>query len=453
MSAVQEKNTVSVPEAFTARFSELETAWSQNGSSWFLEKRRDAMSRFSSLGLPTRRDEEWKYTNVQPLKNVAFESRDGSGVSADDLRASGIEGLDAISLVFVDGHYRADLSSLANETLPEGVVVESFASAISSRRGELESFLSSEAPYDDRSFVALNTALAQDGAFISVAKNTVVEKPILLRFVASKGSAPSMAHARVLIVAETSSDVQIIEDYASVDAEGVHLDNVVTEVFVAENARVRHQKLERSSEKAYHIASIAVRQAANSRFVSNSFSFGGALVRNDISANLDGEGIESTLNGLVVGGGSQHIDNHTRIVHAKPNCNSWEVYKAVLDGKAHGVFNGKIYVAEDAQKTDAKQTNQSLLLADTAVMDAKPELEIYADDVKCTHGATIGQIDEEGVFYLRSRGIDHESARDLLTYAFASDIVEHVDIEPLKAVIEGMLFDKLPKSRLLEESR
>jgi Fe-S cluster assembly protein SufD len=434
---------------FVERFRALEGAWSQNGSSWFVERRREAIDRFTELGLPTMRDEAWKYTNVARLKKHAFRCELGT-VDEENLGQFAIEGLDATHLVFVDGAFCADLSSV--DGLADGVVVESLASALSARREQIEPRLSRQAEIDSHAFVALNTALAEDGAYVHVAKNTDVSRPIHLQFIATAKDAPLMAHPRILIDVERGARVTVIEDYVALHADAVYFDNVVTEIFVAENAHVAHYKLQRESSAAFHVATIAVELAASSVFVSSSFSFGGALVRNDIDAILAGEGVECTLDGLVVGADKQHTDNHTRIVHAKPHSHSWELYKSVLDDKAHSVFNGKIYVAEDAQKTDAKQTNQSLLLSDTAAIDTKPELEIYADDVKCTHGATVGQLDKESLFYLRSRGIDAQSARDLLIYAFASDVVEHVKIEPLRKRIEELVFAKLPKSGLLESS-
>ena len=434
---------------FVERFRELEGVWSANGSSWFVERRREAFECFTALGLPTPRDEAWKYTSVAPIKKHAFSCEAGH-VDESSLMPFAIEGLEATRLVIVDGVFRADLSHLGG--LEDGVVAESLATALSSRRAQIEPRLSQQAEMDSQAFVALNTALAEDGAYVHVAKNIDVSRPIHLQFVATAKEAPLMAHPRVLIDVESGARVKVIEDYVALADGAIYLDNVVTEVFVAENAHVTHHKLQRESSAAFHVATIAVEQGASSTFVSTSVSFGGVLVRNDIHALLAGEGVECTLNGLVVGADSQHTDNHTRIVHAEPHSSSWELYKSVLDDKAHSVFNGKIYVAKDAQKTDAKQTNQGLLLSESAVIDTKPELEIYADDVKCTHGATVGQLDEDALFYLRSRGIDSQSSRDLLVFAFASDVVDHVEIEPLRGLIEEMVFAKLPKSNLLESS-
>lgn len=442
-------------KAYLASFKNSEADWSRNGGSWALDMRKDAMSRFEELGFPTTRHEEWKYTNVTPVKKIPFKlsdrtpPKDGARVDRAALSRFDLGSFQCATAVFIDGHFSSELSSL--DGFPENVTIQSTNTALESGEAVLRENLGKHASYNDHSFVALNTALMQDGLFINVPAGTVVETPVRLLFVSTGPEEPRMAHPRNLFVVGENAQICVVEDYCQLgEGERLYFNNIVTEFSIDRNAVVDHYKLERESLNAFHIASLVIHQKDQSHFCSHNVSLGGSLVRNDILAVLDGEHIESTLNGLIIASGTQLLDNHTRIVHAKPNCNSWEVYKGILDDKSHGVFNGKIYVAQDAQKTDAKQTNQSLLLSDTASMNAKPELEIYADDVRCTHGATIGQLDADALFYLRSRGLDTETAKHLLVYAFASDVLTSIRQEALRAEIQKMLFSKLPQEQGLE---
>jgi Fe-S cluster assembly protein SufD len=290
--------------------------------------------------------------------------------------------------------------------------------------------------------VALNTALHQDGACILIERNVEVSKPLHLLFISSANGRPLASFPRNLIVAAEGSRVSLVEHYAGLNGGG-YFTNAVTEIVQGENAAVDYYKIQEERRNAFHIATVQVRQSRSSRFSSHSISMGGALVRNDINAVLDGEGAECTLNGLYTLDGEQHEDNHTRIEHARPHCTSHELYKGILDGSSTGVFNGKIYVHKDAQKTDAKQTNKNLIRSEKAAINTKPQLEIFADDVKCTHGATIGQLDEEAVFYLRARGIGEEEARNLLTCAFARDIIDRIGIEAVRIKLEADLMQRL----------
>ena len=405
--------------------------------------RREALARFELLGFPGPRDEAWKYTNVAPIRSTDFQFPETRRVSPEQLPESrGIA-----RLVFVDGSFDRSLSK-ANG-LPAGLTVQPLEAAWRDASSAAVRRFGTAIQDEDQAFAALNTALASSGAWIHCARNTHVTEPLEILFV-STGQSATQCHPRVLIDVEEGASARVIEDSIHVGQPELGSvgawTNLVTEVFVAPNASLEQFRLLRDAEAAIHTSVLAVAQEKDSRFTSHVFCFGGRLTRNDVRIDLKGENIESTLNGLTIAGGSQHVDNHTHIVHAQPHCNSWELYKAVLGGRATGVFNGKIYVAQDAQKTDAKQTNQSLLLSDGATMDAKPELEIYADDVKCTHGATIGQLEESALFYLRSRGIGLEEARNLLTYAFASDVVAEVEVESLRTLIERLLFEKLPGS-------
>jgi Fe-S cluster assembly protein SufD len=403
---------------------------------WLQTLRRDAMERFQSLGFPTTFDEEWKYTNVSPIRDTAFApARYNPGAVAPPSAVP-----DAARLVFINGRFSEEHSSV--EGLPAGVVAASLAESLRHHPEGLSGHLGAHIRYEDRAFVAQNTALFVDGAHIFVPRGVVVETPIEVVFV-SDSAEPAAAFIRNLFVVEENAQATVVETY--VGSEGaVAFNNVVTEVVVAENGVLDHVKVQTESEAAYHVAAQHLQQERNSNFTSQSISLGGLLVRNDIHNVLGGEGIESTINGLYVVNGRQHVDNHTAIDHANPHCNSHELYKGVMDGRSTGVFNGKIFVRQDAQKTDAKQSNHNLLLSREASVDTKPQLEIFADDVRCTHGCTIGQLDEEALFYLRARGIGKEAARNLLIHAFASDVLEHIRIAPLREELERRLYAKLP---------
>ena len=345
-------------------------------------------------------------------------------------------------VVLVNGLFSAELSRL--DGLPSGVTVSSLAAALVGGTPVLGDHLARRARFDDHAFVALNTALFRDGVLIHVPHGVVLEKPINLIHVgrpsAAVGEPAPAAFPRYLIVAEESSQVTIVEQYGSL-AEGVHLTCPVTEVVVGPNAVIDHYKLQRESTEAFHLATLQLHQERDANFSSHSISWGGGIVRNDVNALLDGEGGETTLNGLYMVEGKQLVDNHMRVEHAKPHCDSHELYKGILEGKARAVFNGRIYVHEGAQKTDAKQTNRNLLLSPEAVCNSNPQLEIFADDVKCTHGSTVGQLDDLAVFYLRSRGIGEEAARSLLTYAFAADIVGRIKVPEVRRDLEEFLGD------------
>ncbi len=452
MIDVMEKEKTSSYLADFAAFEESATARSL--PSWIPPLRRAALSRFSEMGFPTRRDEEWRFTNVAPIERVPFQ-RAGAGRNAllsDRIAGFTFDGLQAATqLVFVNGHYAPELSTF--QTLPQGVTVSSLAKALRDDAALVEPHLARVAGFEHQAFTALNTAFLSDGAFVHIGRGRIVEEPIHLLFVSTStgGDEPTVSHPRTLIVADENSQTTIIESYAGWDGD-VYFTNAVTEVVAAENTVVDHYKLLRESDTAFHIANMQIRLARTSSFSSHSLMLGGAIVRNDVGAHLGGEGIECTLNGLYMGTGDQLIDNHTTIDHAMPHCNSHEVYKGILDGKARGVFNGKIFVQLDAQKTDAKQTNKALLLSDDAQINTKPQLEIFADDVKCTHGATIGQLDENAIFYLRSRGIGAQEARSLLVYAFAGDIIDRIKIEPVRAQLQKSLFAQLAKGPGAEEA-
>ncbi len=439
-------------------YAELDKVWATNGCEWLNAIRGEALEKFRELGYPDTRQEDWKYTSVAAVRKAGFRrSSAARTVRQDDLAPLLLDGLKCARLVIVDGRFSETLSSIPS--LPPGVCIGGLAAVISRGTAPADASprrrLAKHATFQDRPFVALNTAFVQDGAYVFVPRGTALPLPVHLLFVSTGASEPVVSHPRSLVIAEERTDLTLIEDYAFCGRPGgsaPYLTNAVTEIELGAGALLDYYKLERESDRAYHFAGLAVRHSRDSQFTSHTVCVGGSLVRNNIDVELAGEGIDCTLNGLTVIGGKQHVDNQTRIVHAKPRCHSWEIYKNILGDRSTGVFNGKIYVAQDAQKTDAKQTNKALLLSDHAVMNSKPELEIYADDVKCTHGATVGELDRESLFYLLSRGIDRDTAQSLLTYAFASEVVDNIKVKPLRAAIQKMLFSKLPQEFALEVS-
>jgi Fe-S cluster assembly protein SufD len=412
----------------------------ENVPAWLPPLQRAAHSRFAELGFPTRFDEEWRFTDVRPIAEIAFQPAPAShAVTPESLTPFAFE--DIRQIVFVNGHYAPELSTLAG--LPSGVTVAPLSAALRQNAALLEPHLGRYAGFEREPFVALNTAFLSEGAFLHIPRGVVVEEPIHLLYFSTDGEKPHGAHPRTLIVAGENSQATIIESYAG--AEGaVYFTNAVTEVVLSENAVVDHYKLQGESESAFHIATTQIQLNRSSSFSSHNITFGGAITRNDVNAVLGAEGIECTLNGMYLANGRRLVDNHTAIDHAMPCCDSHELYKGILDDKARGVFNGKIFVRQDAQKTDAKQTNKTLLLSEDAQINTKPQLEIYADDVKCTHGATVGQLDAGQLFYLRSRGLPEADARALLVYAFASDIISRIKVEAVRETLDGLLLARLP---------
>ena len=342
----------------------------------------------------------------------------------------------ATELVFVNGYFNPQLSKLTR--LPRGVQVMSLADAVETESQRVRHHLARYAKFDASPFVALNTGSLRGGAFVYVTRNTVIEQPIHLLFLSLPGHEPTAAHPRVLAAIEEGAQVTLVETYAGA-GEGVYFNNAVTEIYGAADARIDHCKLQQESLAAYHVATMQVELGRNCTFVSHSASIGSRITRNDLNLTMAGERADATLNGLVLVGGEQHVDNHTVLDHAAPNCPSHELYKHVLADKSSAVFKGKILVRQIAQKTDSKQTSKTLLLSDDAMINSQPALEIYADDVKCTHGSTVGPVDEEQVFYLRSRGVGLEAARHLLTYAFAADVTRRIRVAPVRERLESLM--------------
>jgi Fe-S cluster assembly protein SufD len=438
--------TIRETDNYISSFAKFEQSRASNEQAWLRELRRSSLDSFQRLGFPTTHDEEWRFTNVAPIARIPFKLvTDTKAPSAAELSSFSFGSWSGIQLVFVNGIYSAKLSSGTGQ--PNGLFAGSLSEALEKHSDLLQAHLGRYAGSSEETFAALNTAFASDGAFIYLPKECVVEQPIHLLFLScGENSESSVCHPRVLVVAEENSQVQILESYASA-REGVCFTNAVTELVAAENAFIDHYKLQRESLATFHVSTVQVYLGRSANVSTQTISLGGSLVRNHVNAVLDGEGGEATLNGFYLVNGHQHVDNHTSIDHAKPHCNSHELYKGILDGKARGVFNGRIIVRPDAQKTDSKQTNKNLILSEEALVNTNPQLEIYADDVKCTHGATIGQLDADSIFYLRSRGIDHESARHLLTYAFAGDFIHRLKIEPLRVALETSLFARLAEGQ------
>ncbi|MFQ6022840.1 MAG: Fe-S cluster assembly protein SufD [Acidiferrobacterales bacterium] len=432
--------------AFTRVASEL----AGDSVPWVHQIREQALARFAEQGFPTIRDEDWKYTNLAPILKHTFKpaEKGHSRITAQDLDKYLFQDLPCYRMVFIDGHYVPALSTL--DPLPAGVTANSLAATIADQPAALEPYLGRYAPTDKHGFTALNTAFLVDGAYLHVSANTVVRNPIHVLFVATENSDSVLTQPRNLLVAQDNSQVTVIESYVAI-GEARYLTNAVSEVVAGKGAVIEHYKLGQESLKAFHIGSLYVHQDVGSRFTSHNIALGGVLVRNNIQQLFDAEGGECGLNGLYLVTGRQHVDNHTRIDHAKPRCASREFYKGVLDGRARAVFNGRIVVHQDAQHTDAQQENKNLLLSRDAEVDTKPQLEIYADDVKCAHGATVGQLDQDAIYYLRTRGVDEETARDLLTYAFARDVLNRIELDPIRSYVEGMLTTRLLHGRRIEE--
>ncbi|HET7614232.1 MAG TPA: Fe-S cluster assembly protein SufD [Gemmatimonadaceae bacterium] len=423
------------------------------GPKWLQSLREHGLARFEALGFPTTKNEDWHFTSVAPIAEQLFQlavpaaepadRRESSRRKADAVGALGVRPADIErfgfgeagwhTLVFLNGVYSPDLSTASGE-----VVVGSLAHAIDAGSPVVERYLGRIASFDRHAFTALNTAFVRDGALIEVLPDADVAEPIHLVFV-SEGD--RVSHPRNLIVAGRHSRATIVESYVSL-REGTYFTNAVTEIVVGEGAHVDHYKVQRESENSFHVGTVQAKQEANSQFHSFSFAVGGSLARTNIYTVLDGDAATCTLNGLYLTDGTQHIDNQTSIEHIAPNCPSHEVYKGVLDGRSHGVFNGKVYVHPEAQKTDGKQSNNNLLLSPQARVDTKPQLEIFADDVKCTHGATVGRLDDVAMFYLNSRGIGPERARTLLTYAFAADVLESIELPAVRDALEKVVLSR-----------
>ena len=406
---------------------------------WLRDLRERGIARFGELGFPTTKHEEWRFTNVAPIAQTEFRL---AGSSAIRLQPSAVEpfllgSANQQCLVFVNGRFSAELSRVS--AWPAGVRVGSLAEAVAADPGLIERHLGRQTA--DEAFAALNTAFLADGAYVHVSAGAQVDDPVQLLFLAVPGGEPLVTHPRTLVVVDRGARVAVVETYAAA-AEGVYWTNAVTELVVEDGARVDWHRVQRESERAYHTAASHSRQGRDSVVHLHAVALGGAIARHDIRTVLEGSGGSAVLNGLYLPRGEQHIDHHTWIDHAAPHCETHEYFNGVLDGRARSVFSGRIIVRPGAQRTDSKQTNNNLLLSSDAHADSQPQLEIYADDVKCTHGSTTGPLDDKALFYLQSRGIGADLARRLLTYGFAAEILDRMEVRPLRERLDALVRER-----------
>jgi Fe-S cluster assembly protein SufD len=420
---------------------------------WIFPLRKAGIARFAELGFPTLKQEDWRFTNVAPIAKLPFKpvfqvSRDG--LTREAIAEFTFGRLAASRLVFVNGHYAPELSAPGQQ--PRGVVVSSLAAALADNPELVKRHLAQSAQGEGNAFAALNAAFFQDGGFIYLHAGSRVEAPIHLLFISTAKESGATAHPRNLIVAEKGSQATVLESYVSTN-DASYFTNAVTELVLGEETAVEHCKFQDESRSAYHIAAVHARLGWGCNFISHSIATGARLSRNTIRTSLAGEGVECILNGLYLTHGDQLADHHMVVEHAQPHCNSHEYYNGILDGRSKGVFHGRILVRPAAQKTDAKQTNKNLLLSEDATVDTKPQLEIYADDVKCTHGATVGQLNEESIFYLRARGIGAETARRMLIHAFAGEIIERIRHAPAREELDKLVWERLEQNPRVGEKK
>jgi Fe-S cluster assembly protein SufD len=433
---------VSAPlSKYAEAFAAVESA--PGTPAWLAELRKAAHAEFSAIGFPTTRNEDWHYTSVTPIAERTFRTPKAGGAPATpagaDLLDQAVGEASWPRAVFVNGRFEPGLSSLGS--LGKGVRVSTLTAAIKEQPDFVAEHLGKLAAWNAQAFTAFNTAFAQDGLVVHVSRGTKVGAPLHVIHVADAQAAGCMIHPRLLVVVAPLAEFALVESYVA--GKGVeYFTNAVAEVSIGNGARFHHYKVQRESREAFHVGTLQAAQERGSVFHSFSYASGAALSRTNIYTKLVGEGAEVRLNGLYLVDGAQHADHQTFVEHIAPSCASRELYKGILDGDSHGVFNGKVFVDPEAQKTDGKQTNHALLLSPTARVDTKPQLEIFADDVKCTHGATVGRLDEVALFYLKSRGMGAEHARAVLTYAFAAEVLETVELDPLREGLERIAFER-----------
>jgi Fe-S cluster assembly protein SufD len=436
---------------YVARFQDFERQLGASDPAWLTALRREAIAAFAERGLPSTKLEEWRYTSVAALAKLRFElpRSPTAAPTREDVEALSIPVFACSLFVFVDGRFEPALST--PPTLSGGIVVESLARLRSENPEALAPHFGQLASAKRHPFAALNAAFTDDGAVLFVPENTQLERPMHVVFLSTASERPTVHHPRVLLVAGTGSRVAFIQDHVSL-GEAAGFTNAVTEAYVGRNARLDLALVQREGGKQFHVSNLQVRQERDSRFASHTVTLGGGLVRNDLGAVLAAEGAECTLHGLFVADGSELVDNHTLVDHAMPHGTSRELYKGILAGRSRGVFRGRMIVRPDAQKTNAQQSNPNLLLSDGAEIDTKPQLEIHADDVKCSHGSSIGQVDPDALFYVRTRGIGEREARDLLARGFGCEVTTRIPIEPLRQEIDTLVLKKLARSAPAEES-
>jgi Fe-S cluster assembly protein SufD len=437
--------TVGLAVAPTGGLALLEPEASHEDPEWLTGVRRSASDWVHAHGFPTRKDEDWRYTRLEPILEVPFErasprlSYERALIAIDGLSAD----LGGVRLIFVNGHFAPELSRVAE--LPDGATVTNLASMLAEGDERLEPIFSRTFAPFHHAFAALNTALTGDGAFVSLAANTVIEAPIELVFFSETNGAPLVSNPRSIVLAGPGSQATVVETHTGLPGE-IYCTNAVTEVVLDPGAVVEHYKIQDEADSAFHLALLDVRQDRESHFSSHVFALGSHIARHEVRVYLEGEGAEVRLDGLYLPRGDQLHDNPVLVEHAAPRGTSRQLYKGVVDEHGHGVFNGHIVVRTGAPGTDARQTNKNLLLSDDAEVDTRPRLEILTDDVKCAHGAAVGRLDEEALFYLRSRGVPEQAARAILTYAFAREMVDLIPIEGLRSRVENLVADRLATS-------
>jgi Fe-S cluster assembly protein SufD len=448
MTQTLEKTSVDATGPYLEKFRRFESGV----KSPLLPFRKAGLALFGELGFPTLKHEDWRFTNIAPLAKLPlhplFDAPAVNGAESRALEEFAFTKLAGPRLVFVNGHYSPKLSSV--EKLPAGVKAVNLATALNSDAALVEKYLGACTPATNNPFAALNQAFFLDGAFVQVPDGVAVETPIQLVYICSAGKPGDTVQPRNLIVAGANSHVTIVESYLAT-TETAYFTNAVTEIFAGDHAFVEHLKFQDEALAAFHIAAIHGEFGRASNVNIHSFALGGKLSRNSIRTKLAGEGLECVLNGLYLTRGEQLADHYMVVEHAQPHCASHEYFNGILDDKSRGVFHGRILVQQIAQKTDAKQTNKNLLLSDDASADTKPQLEIYADDVKCTHGATIGQLNDESIFYLRSRGIGPDTARQMLIHAFAGEIIERIKCEPARELMDKLVWDRLEQLHIADK--
>jgi Fe-S cluster assembly protein SufD len=437
-----EKEVMTGADPYLEKFNQFQKQAGQ--PAWLYPLRKTGFSSFACQGFPMSQDEDWRFTNVTPIAKRPFKPVFQAAADASarkTLHRAAFANRPGSRLVFINGHYSAGLSSPP----AAGLKIGNLAAALAGDSAFLEKHLAQYTQIQGNAFAALNQAFFTDGAFIHVPAGVVVEDPVQLFYISSASQTGAAIHPRNLVIAETNSKVTVIESYLSA-RNAACFTNAVTELVAGDNATVEFLKFQDEAPDAYHIATIHGHFGRASHVNVHSFALGARLSRNNIRANLAGEGIECILNGLYLTKGDQLADHHMVVEHAQPHCASHEYFNGILDGKSKGVFHGRILVRQIAQKTDAKQTNKNLLLSDDATADTKPQLEIYADDVKCTHGATIGQLNEESIFYLRSRGIGADTARQMLIHAFAGEIIERIRCQPARDEMDKLVWERLEQN-------
>ncbi|MFB3903823.1 MAG: Fe-S cluster assembly protein SufD [Acidobacteriota bacterium] len=426
-------------DQYLANFAEFERQSSGPVPDWLQQLRKASILHVAEYGFPNTRDEEWKYTNLAPLSRIPFQLP-APATLPDRLSNQWLLEVPGARLVFVNGFFDEGLSR--PDGLPDSVEIKRLSQALLDEPDLLGQHIGRYSDPREHAFTALNAAFLREGAFLSVPAGTVVETPVYIIYVSTGAAQPFAVHPRNLLLVGASSEIKLVEAYLG-ESDASYFCNPVTELVLGDGSVVDHCTIQAEGAKSYHIGTLRTRQETNSALRLASFDFGGSLVRHNLTVTLDGEGGNALLHGLYLGAEDKHIDNHTRIEHLKPHCDSRELYKGIMTDSSLAVFHGRIVVAKGAQKTDSKQTNNNLLLSNEALVNTKPQLEIYADDVKCTHGATIGRLEEEALFYLRSRGIGRQEAMNILIYAFASEVIGHVRIGPLRTHLDKFLFDWL----------